>query len=118
MQPEDLGEGMLWHILSTVSVGKGSKYNTERAFSGMGGGLGDMASSVIPPLGIYEAAATDVANILTKDWDEDNMRFTDMASVRAIPVIGDSLYMLFGSGYENRAEAYANKHPESVGGGY
>ena len=118
MQPEDLTSGMLWHILSTVSVGKGSKYNTERAFSGMGGGLGDMASSVIPPLGIYEAAATDVANILTKDWDEDNMRFTDMASVRAIPVIGDSLYMLFGSGYENRAEAYANKHPESLSGGY
>ena len=110
MAVEDLSTGVLWNMLGAVSVGAAGRYNVDTAIrNGLGGAISNV---IIPPLGIVEAAITDVVTLLEHNWDEDEMEFADLDSVRAIPVIGEMLYMSFGTGMEKKRTAYENRRGE------
>jgi hypothetical protein len=110
MAPEDLSMGVLWNMLGAVSVGAAGRYNVDTAIRGGVGGA--ISNVVIPPLGIVEAAIADVVTLLEHNWDEETMEFADLDSIRAIPVVGQMLYMAFGTGMEKKRSAYENRQGE------
>lgn len=107
---EDLSMGVVWNMLSVVSVGFASRYNVETSIrSGLKGAA---SNNIIPPFGIYEAALGDIWTLLDHNWDEDKMEFADLDAIRAIPVIGEMLYLCFGTGMEKKRSAYENRQGE------
>jgi len=112
MEVADVGMGVFWHMLSSSTAGIGSQYSS----SGLAnkGGSGDAVGGYfVPSLGILEGAVTDVARVLTKEWDDEKLEFANLETVRALPMVGEFINDYFGDGLEKKAQRYAKRQSGS-----